>query len=122
MVSNVKGNQMTLHTSKGCTMNGKRKETGKVITTDCWNETDSNAGCGVQGTVATMGAEFNANGGGVYATELRADGIRIWFFPRSSIPTDITNGTSPDPSTWGEALADFPKTHCDITSHFTNQV
>ncbi|KAJ5991860.1 hypothetical protein N7451_007584 [Penicillium sp. IBT 35674x] len=24
----------------------------------------------------------------------------------------------PDPTTWGEALSDPPKTHCDIGSHF----
>lgn len=27
----------------------------------------------------------------------------------------------PDPSTWGTALADFPSTECNITSHFRNQ-
>lgn len=53
--------------------------------------------------------------------ELRDVGIRIWFFPRSSIPTDISNGTSPDPSSWGEALADFPSTDCSISDHFKNQ-
>ncbi|EME86705.1 uncharacterized protein MYCFIDRAFT_172402 [Pseudocercospora fijiensis CIRAD86] len=39
----------------------------------------------------------------------------------SDIPDDVTNTTAPDPSTWGEALADFPSTHCDISSHFRNQ-
>lgn len=116
------GNQMTLHTSEDCKMDRKRKQTGETLTTNCWNATDDNAGCGVRGPVASYGQEFNANGGGVYATELRSDGIRVWFFPRSNIPSDITNGSSPDPSTWGEALADFPKTDCDIGSHFTNQV
>ena len=53
--------------------------------------------------------------------EWRTDGIRIWFFPRSSIPADITAGASPDPSSWGTALADFPKTDCDISTHFQNQ-
>ena len=48
------GNQMTLHTSSGCTMkNVKRKETGTVLTTNCLNSTDDNAGCGVQGVVDT---------------------------------------------------------------------
>ncbi|KAI9709097.1 MAG: hypothetical protein M1820_003543 [Bogoriella megaspora] len=115
------GNQMTLHTSKGCTMGVKRKETGKVLQKDCWNVTNSNAGCGVQGPPATYGEEFNNNGGGVYAMELRTEGIRIWFFPRSSLPADISsNSSAPDPSTWGTALADFPKTDCDIGHHFGN--
>jgi hypothetical protein len=55
----------------------------------------------------------------VYALELRVAGIRIWNFPRSSIPADIHNG-SPDPSTWNTPLADFPSTNCDIASHFRN--
>lgn len=59
------GNQMTLHTTEGCKMNRKRKETGEALTKDCWNATNSNSGCGVQGKVATYGEEFNSNGGGV---------------------------------------------------------
>jgi hypothetical protein len=35
-------------------------------------------------------------------------------------PSDITN-LNPRPSRWGEALADFPNTECDIGSHFKNQ-
>jgi len=53
--------------------------------------------------------------------ELRTAGIRVWFFPRAHVPADILNGTAPDPSSWGTALADFPSTSCDITSHFKNQ-
>lgn len=114
------GNQMTLHTTDGCTMNSKRKETGSVLGTNCYNGTDDNAGCGVQGKAASFGEEYNANGGGVMAMELRAAGIRMWQFANGSVPADITSQT-PDPSTWGTAAADFPNTHCDITSHFNNQ-
>ena len=53
--------------------------------------------------------------------ELRDAGIRVWMFSRDSIPSDISTSSHPDPSTWGEALADFPSTHCDISSHFRNQ-
>jgi hypothetical protein len=56
----------------------------------------------------------------VYALELRTAGIRTWFFPRGSIPNDVSDNI-PDPSTWGTALADFPNTNCDIASHFRNQ-
>lgn len=59
------GNQMTLHTSNGCTMHAKRKETGKILTSNCYNGTDANAGCGVQGPEDTFGEAFNSNGGGV---------------------------------------------------------
>lgn len=55
--------------------------------------------------------------------ELRDAGIRVWFFNRTNIPDDLTSGndSSPDPTTWGMALADFPSTDCDISSHFKNQ-
>ena len=101
----------------------KRKETGTVLTTNCLNSTDNNAGCGVQGAVDTYGEALNDNGGGVYAMELRDAGIRIWFFGREAMPGDLSSGndSSPDPSGWGEALADFPSTDCDVGSHFRNQ-
>lgn len=58
----------------------------------------------------------------MYALELRHEGIRAWFFPRDSIPADISDPTdSPNPATWGKALADFPNTNCDISSYFRNQ-
>jgi len=113
------GNQMTLHTTDGCSMSVKRKETSTVLTDNCYNGTNSNSGCGVQGADSTFGPSFNAAGGGIMAMELRSAGIRMWQFGRSSIPSDITNKT-PDPSTWPEALADFPSTDCDIGSHFAN--
>ncbi len=114
------GNQMTLHTTNGCSMSVKRQETGTVLSNNCYNGTDNNAGCGVSGPASSFGAAFNAAGGGVMAMELRSAGIRMWQFARSSIPSDITSGT-PDPSTWGTAAADFPSTDCDIGTHFQNQ-
>ncbi|KAL7659058.1 hypothetical protein ACMYSQ_002002 [Aspergillus niger] len=116
------GNAMTLHTSSGCKMNVKRKETGTAKYTNCLNTANDNAGCSVTGAKATYGEKFNSNGGGIYAMELRPAGIRVWMFTRDSIPSDISNSSgTPDPSTWGEALADFPNTNCDISSHFKNQ-
>ena len=113
-------NQVTLHTSTGCSMGVKRKETGKVLATSCVNSTNDNAGCGVHAGTDTFGTSYNQNGGGVMAMELRSAGIRVWQFARNAIPSDVTNG-SPDPSTWGEATADFPATDCDIGTHFRNQ-
>lgn len=60
-----KGNQMTLHTSEGCTMKTKREETGTVVGTNCWNSTNDNEGCGVKGNTSTYGAKLNEAGGGV---------------------------------------------------------
>ncbi|KAF2472579.1 family 16 glycoside hydrolase [Lindgomyces ingoldianus] len=116
------GNQITLHTRNGCSIgkHRKRKQTGKALSYNCYNGTNSNEGCGVQGPTSSFGAAFNALGGGIYAMELRSAGIRVWMFARNAIPTDITN-KSPDPSTWGTAMADFPNLECDISSHFKNQ-
>ncbi|KAH7119657.1 concanavalin A-like lectin/glucanase domain-containing protein [Dendryphion nanum] len=122
------GNQVTLHTTKGCKIgkSRKRKQTGKAMTYDCWNATDGNVGCGVQGPTNTYGEDFNNMGGGVYAVELRNEGIRAWMFPRSSIPSDVptlgnaSTTTQPDPSSWGTPLADFPNLECDISKHFKN--
>ena len=123
------GVQSTLHTTKGCTMKVKRKQTGSEVGTNCWNGTDANNGCGVKGPPSTYGQTFNQAGGGVYATELRAEGIRIWFFPRASLPGDVAtsintgsnDATHPNPANWPEPLADFPNTDCDISGHFRNQ-
>jgi hypothetical protein len=113
-------NQMTLHTTKGCSMGVKRKETGKSLQNSCVNTTNENAGCGVNaGEKVTYGDQFNENGGGVLAMELRAAGIRMWQFARSSVPSNVFS--APDPSTWGEATADFPSTDCNIGNHFRNQ-
>jgi len=112
-------NQMTLHTSSGCTMDVKRKETGSVLETSCVNST-GNDGCGVHGSTGSFGTTFNSGGGGVMAMELRSAGIRMWQFDRNSIPTDAYSG-NPNPSAWGEATADFPSTNCNIGNHFKNQ-
>jgi hypothetical protein len=114
------GNQMTLHTTNNCDMDVKRLMTGTVADTNCYNATNDNAGCGVTADQDSYGTGFNTAGGGVMAMEWRDEGIRMWQWARSSIPTDIT-GKTPDPSTWGEAKADFPNTDCSISSHFTNQ-
>lgn len=59
------GNEITLHTTPGCKMNVKRKETGSAVFKTCDNSTNGNAGCGVQGDPSTYGKAMNANGGGV---------------------------------------------------------
>ncbi|ESZ95583.1 glycoside hydrolase family 16 protein [Sclerotinia borealis F-4128] len=119
VVSSTK-NQMTLHTTSGCSMDVKRKEAGSAIQTSCLNSTNGNAGCGVYDSSGSFGTGFNSAGGGVMAMELRTAGIRMWQFGRDTIPTDISSG-SPDPSTWSKATADFPNTDCNIGNHFKNQ-
>ncbi|KAH6893280.1 concanavalin A-like lectin/glucanase domain-containing protein [Thelonectria olida] len=113
------GNQMSLHTTSKCSMHVKRKQTGDALKKNCDYAKDDNAGCGVESDTDGYGTGFNDDGGGVMAMEWRDAGIRMWQFGRSDIPSDIEN-KSPDPSTWGTALADFPNTNCDIGSHFKN--
>jgi len=117
------GNTASLHTAKGCDMTGVRRlMTGTAGQGDCYNGTNSNTGCGVEaGSAATYGKAFNQGGGGVMAVELRDAGIRIWSWLRGKLPADVEGGATPDPSTWGEAFADFPSTDCDIGDHFRNQ-
>ena len=126
--TNIKaGNQVTLHTTKGCEMNVRRKQTGRVMEIDCYNGTKANVGCGIAGDDGTYGPDFNAAGGGLYALELRDVGIRTWFFPRHAVPSELAisnlkaTSSPPDPSKWpGQPLADFPNTKCNIGNHFTN--
>jgi len=120
-VNSPSTDEMTLHTTDGCSMaNIVRNQTNaSILTTDCYNATDDNSGCGVQSTDTSYGAAWNAAGGGVYAMELRTEGIRIWHFLRPNIPSNV-NSSTPDPSTWGPANADFPNTSCNIPSHFWN--
>ncbi len=115
------GNQMTLHTTKGCSVGGvKRKMTGSSLNGNCYNGTNDNAGCGVGGTSDSFGEDYNTADGGIVAMEWRNQGIRMWQFGRDAVPTDITS-KQPDPSTWGEATSDFPNTDCNIASYFRNQ-
>lgn len=73
------GNQISLHTTKGCTMNVRRKGTGKILTKDCFNGTDGNVGCGVQGPVDTYGEALNDKGGAVCVKESHS--IPTWHVP-----------------------------------------
>lgn len=66
------------------------------------------------------GSEFAQNGGGVFATLWDGNGVQTWFFPRASVPADITAGT-PDPSTWGAPAASWPSTTCSMDEYFTDQ-
>ncbi|KAI9734617.1 MAG: hypothetical protein M1834_002218 [Cirrosporium novae-zelandiae] len=112
------GNDMTLHTSSGCSITNSGDFTGTEYSSDCYGGDNDNTGCQIQGSTntATYGDDFNSAGGGVYATEWTSDVIQIWFFESGSIPSDITSG-SPVPSGWGTPLAKFSLS-CDIDSHF----
>ncbi|KJZ70750.1 hypothetical protein HIM_09883 [Hirsutella minnesotensis 3608] len=113
------GNQMTLHTNAGCSMDVKRKMTGQAQQSSCDRNANKNAGCGVVDGNASFGATLNTQGGGVMAVEWRDAGIRMWRFARQAIPMDLVSKT-PNPAGWGVAAADFPSTDCSMGSHFRN--
>ncbi|KAJ9605036.1 hypothetical protein H2200_010425 [Cladophialophora chaetospira] len=83
--------------------------------------TGANAqGCGAfSKSSVSYGAGFNANKGGVYAMEWKSEAIKIWFFPRGSIPSDITSG-KPNPSGWGIPDSLFNGPGCNIDANFKN--
>ncbi|KAI1385035.1 glycoside hydrolase family 16 protein [Hypoxylon trugodes] len=98
----------TLHTGPSCTFTQG----------DCNAPGTGNIGCGTSSQdTQTLADGFNAIGGGVFALEWTASAINIFFFPRSSIPQDITSG-QPNPSTWGQPQTSFSGDGCDIPSHF----
>jgi len=110
------GNAMTLHTGPNCSIINTHDFTGYIKTSDC--DTHADNGCQIKiDSPQTYGSGFNDIGGGVYATEWTSDFISIWFFPRSNIPSDITNG-NPDPTSWTLPVAKF--SGCDIDTHFIN--
>ncbi|KAI8390125.1 1,3(4)-beta-glucanase [Blakeslea trispora] len=111
-------NQVTLHTTSGCNMAGvSRAQSGTTLTPNCDVNAPgqgSNVGCGVRAQGGnTFGPGLNNARGGVYATRwTNANGIQTWFFPRNSIPGDITSG-NPNPNAWGTPIASFPfGNHC----------
>ncbi|QKX57640.1 uncharacterized protein TRUGW13939_04758 [Talaromyces rugulosus] len=113
---------MTLHTSDGCSINNSGFS-GSLSTSNCYVNAagqSSNAGCGINSaSSSSYGSGFNSAGGGVYAMEWTGSYIRTFFFPRGSVPSDITSG-SPNPSGWGTPAALF-EGNCNIDSHFGAQ-
>ncbi|KAJ7889338.1 glycoside hydrolase family 16 protein [Mycena olivaceomarginata] len=129
-------NQMTLHTSGGCSLDTAvtSQFTGTPTThRSCASSGDDNDGCGITDFAADVyGHSFKPHrsaehlghikiDGGVYAHLVGPTGIKIWHFPRTSIPGDITAKT-PNPANWGKPVAFWSSSTCDIASHFQDQV
>lgn len=112
-------NQITAHTGNVCTLNKLVDFTADLVGTTCQSSDGSNAGCAyLTGNNNTYGHGFNLIAGGVYAHTWQEDAIQVWFFPRTAIPSDITNG-NPNPDSWGTPAAIFSNNNmCNIASSF----
>lgn len=52
--------------------------------------------------------------------EWKTTGIKVWNFPRTGIPSDVTSG-NPDPTSWPTPQADFPLGANCPSTNFKNQ-
>jgi len=122
-VNDAQQNDMTLHTSPGCTMpSGLQGLAGSQVSWNCG--AGDNSGCGVTAAAGanTYGTGFNQNGGGTYAMAWTTDGIKVWFFPRgSAVSTQLSSSGSIDTSTWPTPQAYFSGTNCDMNKYFSAQ-
>jgi len=108
--------QYSLHTLNGCKHPGNADgQTGNVVSTDCWNVTNGNQGCIVRESQQnSFGQGFASIGGGGFATLFDKNGVKVWFFPRSSLPGDW-NSSSPNPDNWTTPSAYYPNSACNIS-------
>ncbi|ORY92650.1 concanavalin A-like lectin/glucanase domain-containing protein [Leucosporidium creatinivorum] len=113
-------NQMTLHTTSGCTLATPMSANGTISTTDCDSSGD-NLGCAVIDTSTEFsGKGLNDAGGAVFATLFDESGISIWRWTKGTAPSDTTNG-DPRPSNWGKPVAQWAASSCDMDDFFGPQ-
>ena len=97
--------QMTLHTGTGCSPSpGEGGQLGQATGDSDCGEGGGYTGCGVNSDDGnSYGTGFNV-AGGVYAMEWTSSSIKVWYFSRENVPSDID---SLDPSTWGTPAANW---------------
>ncbi len=88
--------------------------TGMEYGTDCLL---SAGGCHVVTTVDSFGPGFNQKQGGFFATQIETYGVKIWFFPRGTEPSDI-GAANPNPDAWGKPMMNYKATQCDMKNAF----
>ncbi|KAJ7596767.1 glycoside hydrolase family 16 protein [Mycena floridula] len=126
-VNDYTNNQATIHTNPGCVLQTSDPSalniTGTIVGgTNCAAAESQNQGCGARSpSSVSFGAPFNNNGGGVYAMKWDTSGIAVFFFPRGSVPADIT-AENPLPGGWGKPMARYPAAGCDPFKFFFDNV
>lgn len=110
-------NEIVMHTAGTCSITDTGM-TGAVNATGCGEDLGT-VGCVIEGEQGSYGTSFNKQGGGVYAMQWTEQFVKIWFFPRASIPTSITKG-APDVSQFGTPMA-LVEEGCDVASSFKAQ-
>ncbi|KAH9950667.1 concanavalin A-like lectin/glucanase domain-containing protein [Amylocystis lapponica] len=123
-VNQVTMNQMTLHTSAGCTHSSSAVQSSTLVnSTDCNTALNGNQGCAITDpSTSSYGAAFANDGGGVFVTEFASSGISIWFFNRSSIPDSLQgNATTVNTTAIGTPVANWPASSCTISQFFNPQ-
>jgi len=112
-------NQYTLHSGPNCNLTtGSTQVTGRVGNKQCATIDGVNTGCYfADDDTRSYGKGFNLIAGGVFAHLWDQDGLKIWHFPRTDIPADITAG-NPDPSSWPAPVGYWAATQCDMAEHF----
>ncbi|GAA5830680.1 hypothetical protein JCM3766R1_003388 [Sporobolomyces carnicolor] len=119
-------NQMALHTTSGCEAQNSSSSdeySATLLNANCDKDANFNSGCNALDPKTTSAGQALANaGGGVWATEYAATGIKIWHFERSAVPTDLSsNASSIDPTAWGTPTYFVPTSSCNIEQHFAAQ-
>ncbi|KAL4925962.1 putative GPI anchored endo-1,3(4)-beta-glucanase [Aspergillus undulatus] len=117
-VNKHEANKIVLHTSGSCDVGGEHDMSGDMTSSEC-GDASGTIGCVVEGQQGSSGDPFNKNGGGVYAMEWQKEYLKIWYFPRSSIPTSLTEG-KPDTSAFGTPMAHLQGS-CNFEERFTHQ-
>lgn len=110
-------NEIVMHTAGTCSLTDTGM-TGAVNATGC-GESLGTVGCVIEGDRGSYGTSFNRQGGGVYAMEWTEQFLKIWFFPRHSIPASIAKG-NPDVSQFGTPMA-LVEEGCDVANSFKEQ-
>ena len=111
-------NEIVLHTSGSCGLSPDAEMSGTMSSSEC-GDASGTIGCVIKGENGTSGTPFNEKGGGVYAMERTPHFMKIWYFPRDSVPESIKHG-KPDVHTFGTPMANLQGS-CDFKERFTAQ-